>query len=324
MFFNFDNSAVRYIGRWGNCGDYMAATAPGSKFQIAFKGSRIVLKFDITDIPRLPHIWVSIDGGARIEANLDRYLSVVAPSGGEHLLSVVFKGGKECANRWVKPLSGVRFEGFEADDAAVLPPLNKKTIELIGDSITEGVVVDAYLDCHIGEEAEEYSKPVQDDFCGTYGFVAAEILNLEPIACGYGAVGVTKGGCGGVPKAADMYDFAFQGVPITYPATDYVLINHGTNDSRNAEIFEENYIALLDKVTAKNKTAKIACMIPFCGAFKNEIPQIIEKYNSKNGTDIALVDTTGWLTPEPIHPDREHHKIAGEKLAAVLKEKFSL
>lgn len=324
MFFGFNNNSVRYIGRWGKCDGFMAATAPGSKFQIAFKGSRIVLKFDIADIPRLPHIWLSIDGGARFEANLDRYLSVVAENAGEHLLSITFKGGKECANRWAQPLSGIRFEGFEADDTADLPPLNKKTIELIGDSITEGVVVDAYLDCHIGEEAEEYSKPVQDDFCGTYGFVATELLGLEPLAGGYGAVGVTHGGCGGVPKAADMYDFAFEGAPITYSSPDYILINHGTNDQRNPDIFEENYIALLDKITAKHKNAKIACMIPFCGAFKKEIPEIIEKYNHQNGTDIKLVDTTDWLPPEPIHPDREHHKLAGEKLAAELKVAFAL
>ena len=92
-----------------------------------------------------------------------------------------------------------------------------------------------------------------------------------------------------------MYSFCFDGAPVTYPAADFVLINHGTNDrGASADTFAAAYRRLLDAVVAKNPQAKIAVITPFCGAFHDELFALVADYNKAHGTDIFVVDTAGW------------------------------
>ena len=40
--------------------------------------------------------------------------------------------------------------------------------------------------------------------------------------------------------------------------------------------------------------------------------------------DIFFVDSTGWISPEPLHPLRDGHKTVAANLIPLLKEKYNL
>ncbi|MBQ8399817.1 MAG: hypothetical protein IJX08_07620 [Clostridia bacterium] len=324
MFFHVSRPSVRTVGRWAPLRHGMATTAPGSTIELAFTGPFATLYFDIENLTLpYPHLWIGLDGGAHFEVPVERYLRVQAPTEGEHFLRIVYKGARETANRWHHPLQGyVLFTGFEAQGEGTLPADNRKTIELVGDSITEGVLIDPQYAPNI--ENDQYNRPYQDDSLATYGALLAKELDLVPLFCGYGAVGVTKGGCGGVPSAPELYDFCFEGAPVGYPPADCVLINHGTNDRHTPHLFKESYTALLDRVFARNPQAQVVALIPFCGAFKEELQALIPAYCAQKKKAILLIDTTGWLPPDPLHPLRDGHIFASKKSAEIMRAHLDL
>ena len=137
------SKAVRFTGRW-NITDSATTTAPGGMIEIAFQGNAAVLHFDIqTNQQPYPHLWIKVDHGAKIEVPIDRYIRIETETNGNHIIMVVFKGAIEMQHRWYQPLIGkVSFCGFEAEQEGTLPDDFRKTIEFIGDSIIEGVLVD--------------------------------------------------------------------------------------------------------------------------------------------------------------------------------------
>ncbi len=324
MFYNVSRPSMRFIGRWASLRYGMAATAPGSYIELAFKGNEVTLYFNINDLTLpFPHLFLELDEGDLYETAVDRYLRVRCKSAGDHFLRIYFKGARETANRWHQPLQGyVLFTGFEAQGEGSLPKDGRKTLELIGDSITEGVLIDPQYAPN--GENDQYNRPYQDDALSTYGYLLAKELNLIPLFCGYGATGVTKGGCGGVPSAPETYPYCFENAPVGYPPADFTLINHGTNDRHNPHLFKEGYTALLDLVFARNENARVACIIPFCGAFAEELKELVPAYAKEKGKQDALllVDTAGWLPPDPLHPLREGHALAAKRLAEILSSFF--
>lgn len=313
MYYSYTDSSVRYTGRFAPCEGAMTTTACGSQIEIAFQGDHIVLNFDTAGNQRnLPHLWLRLDGGIKVEAAVDEYLRIEAAPG-EHLLEVIFKSAVEVQPRFFHPLVGkLSFKGYAAEKSGVLPADNRKTIEFVGDSITEGVLID--VEC--GEAME--NRPYQDDSTATYAWLTAENLGLRHYHMGYGAVGVTKAGCGAVPKAAESYPYCFEGAPIDYHP-DYVMINHGTNDRGNKDHFAAEYENLLDVIRAHHPAAKIICLSPFCGAFIQELEALVADYNRKNGTDIVFINGGNWISPQPIHPLRDGHLTAAAHLTEALK-----
>ena len=324
MFYNVNRPSIRFIGRWAPLRYGMAATAPGSYIELAFWGDEITLYFDIADLTLpFPHLFLELDEGDLYETPVDRYLKVRAKKASDHFLRIYFKSARETANRWQQPLQGyVLFTGFEAEREGTLPQDQRKTIELLGDSITEGVLI--YPQYAPNSENDQYNRPYQDDALSTYGFLLAKKLNLIPLFCGYGATGVTKGGCGGVPSAQQTYPYCFENAAVSYPPADFTLINHGTNDQHNPHLFKEGYAALLDLVFQKNPGARVACLIPFCGAYRQALKELVPAYAKENGKEdhLILIDTEGWLPPQPLHPLKEGHALAAEKLFALLKDFF--
>ena len=325
MKYGYDSGAVRYIGRWGRYREGMAATACGSQMEVAFRGRGAVLHFDPTDSLTPSHFYIQVDGGARVETVADYTVHIRCAEDGEHVVRVMLKSGGEIQNRWEFPLQcKIHFLSFEADGEGTLPPVTKKRIELIGDSITEGILVEVDSPYPDGDDR---SRPYYDDFTETYGAMIADALGLEPLPGAYGAVGVTHGGNGGVPRAADMYDYCFEGCPVSYEPVDYVLINHGTNDAwQEAHIqqFAACYRELLDRIVARNPHARIAAIIPFYGCFADELRALIPAYNREKGTSVLLIDTTGWLPQEPIHPLYAGHRLAAERILPTLRRAWGL
>lgn len=324
MFIPYTSDSIRYTGRFAEYFDSMTATAPGSYFEIAYSGDLCVLHFDVDhNLDPMPHLWIQADGGAKVEVPLTRFIRIQAGEG-DHVAKITFKGVREIHHRWYTPLVGkISLKGFEADAPGVLPEDNRKTIEFVGDSITEGVLIDETY--RYDDRDDQNNRQFQDDATATYAYLTADALNLRPLNMGYGAVGVTRSGCGAVPKAADAYPFCFDGAPVTYGHPDYILINHGAND-RGAS--EENYIReyrrLLDVVREAHPESKIISLAAFCGAHPEALGKLIEAYNEEKNDDILFIDATLWVPVTPLHPYRDGHKIISDKLAAILREKLSL
>ena len=68
MFFSYDDEKIRYTGRWGKEKNMITTTACGAYFEFAFSGEMVSLHFDTENqILPLPHLWISVDGGAKYE-----------------------------------------------------------------------------------------------------------------------------------------------------------------------------------------------------------------------------------------------------------------
>lgn len=324
MFLDCTSSSIRFTGRFAHLGNTMTATANGSSVEIAFKGEEMLLNFELGGRRQpYPHLWISVDSGAWIEAPLDWYLRIKAASGGEHIAKIVMKSSIEAQERWYAPLSSkVSFVGAEVEEAGKLPEDNRRTIELVGDSITEGVLIDPSLTPFANETD---CRVYQDDVFATYGYITAQNLNLKAYHVGYGAVGFTHAGQGSVPAVNYSYDYCFSGAPVEYSHPDYILINHGTND-RYADVnkYISEYEAFLKHLTELHPNSEIIVLTGFSGVFPRETAEMVSRFNKENGTDVFFIDSTGWVPAEPIHPLRDGHKTVAKQLTAALKERYGL
>lgn len=307
-----------FVGRWVVDENVAKTTAPGAYFDLAFSGQELIMHFETKWLlSPMPHLWVQVDDGARIEVPLDKHLRVWANEPGNHIVRVIYKGTNEMAHRWHEPFGGsVEFLGYDADAPGTLPEVPKrKTIEFVGDSITEGILIDEAL----GDGIKWFGRPYQDDVTAAYAWLTAEALDLEPYIMGYGGVGVTKGGSGSVPPAQKAYPYCFAGAPVGYDRPDYILINHGANDRfSTTEAFCEGYQELLDVITRHNPNSMIIVLAPFCGAHEDALEMLISNYNARKYTNIAFIRTTNWIPKEPLHPDRKGHREVSRRLTEEL------
>ncbi len=325
MKISYKHNSIRLTGRWEKGETCATTTANGSYFEFKFKGKNATIIFDTVGCPNpLPHLFIQLDSGAMVETAVDAYLRIRASDDTEHICKVIMKSSVEEFNRWFSPLeSKISFVGIDTDEPLPIGEDTRKIIEFVGDSITEGVLVNAD---YFGDGGDErYSVGIlnrvfQDDSTSTYAFLTAEKLNLRPVFMGYGAVGVTKSGQGKVPKASVSYPYNFDGSPITRENPDFILINHGANDRGNGvKMYLEDYEALLNVIIKMNPSAKIISLSAFCGAFHTELKEFINTYNEKHNTNIFFIDSFGWVPEEPLHPLTDGHKIIAEKLCEELK-----
>ncbi len=313
MFLKINDPAVRLRGRWHMGEDTAIATAVGSMLEVAFTGKAAVLRFNMNgNEPPYPHVWITVDGGVKTEAALDAALRVEALNDGAHVVTVIFKSAAETQSRWSQPLVGkVEFAGAEVEKAAVLPQDDREIIEFIGDSITEGIAIAPYYG----------NAPCIHDVTGTYAWLTAQNLGMQPVIAAYGGVGVTAWGCGGVPTSPEIYPYNFADSPAHIRAS-VVVINHGANDKnwkRTAEEYVGAYTQLLKTIRAHNPTAKIVVLSAFCGMLPAELKAGIEDFNRENGDEVYFIDSAGWIPEQPLHPLYDGHKTVAEHLTEELR-----
>lgn len=313
-----NDERIRFSPRWRVTESAAVCTANGGICEFVFSGGMAVLEFDVEYCREpYPHIYISVDRGARIEVPIDKYIRLTAEPG-EHYVEIITKSSTEMHHRWFEPLeSKVAIVGIEADGFCTLAPDERKTIEFIGDSITEGVLVDEPYQ----KQHTLLDRVFEDDSTATYAWLTAEKLGLRPIIMGYGAVGVTRGGCGGVPKAYDSYRYFNHENPCPSAEADYIVINHGTNDAgADKQTMRAEYSKFLELVRERNPKSKIICLTPFGGYHADTIKEVVSEHNEKLHDDVYYIDSTGWVPKEPVHPLRDGHRIIAEHLAEALKK----
>ena len=316
----YTHESIRLTGRWDTSSPAAAVTTnTGSYIEFAFEGRMALARFDILTNaqPRL-HLWIELDGGDRIEAPIDSHLRVIAKNDGAHVCRIIYKGGTEKDRRWYHPLTGkVSFIGVQTEKPLPIAPDTRRTVEFVGDSITEGVLIDD--DFNTANDPllhfDGCLRCYQDDVCATYAWLTAEALDLRPVFMGFGAVGATRAGCGDVPAAPRSYPYNFDGSPITHPSCDVIVINHGANDRKKpVELYLEKYEELLDVIRARNPKSTVISVSAFCGAHHEELGERLAAYNRKNNCTVHYIDTFGWIPEEPLHPLRDGHKTVAEHL----------
>ncbi len=320
MIIKCNSEKIRYTGRWNITEESATSTANGNYFEFMYYGECAVIGFDTsyTRTP-FPHIYISVDGGADIEVSLDRYVRISAQEG-KHKVCAIMKGSVESQHRWFAPLEAkVSLLEIEADSFLDLPEDTRPIIEFIGDSITEGISIDTgYLNY-----GKNYDMVYWDDSTAGYAWRTAKALNFRPVIMGYGCLGTTKGGAGGVPPVAESYKYYSDGCPMESKNADFIVINHGTNDrGADKQTFKEKYFEFLCIVRERNPLSKIISLTPFSGCLAKEIKEVVEKYNNENGDNVFYIDTTGWIAPEPIHPTRDGHKTVSGNLSRIIKEQL--
>lgn len=315
-----NDKKIRYTGRWNITEYFAASTANGNYFEFSYKGECAVLGFD-TSYGRVPfpHIYISVDGGAKVEVAIDRFIRISAEEG-EHRVCVILKSSVENQHRWYSPMEArTALLDIEADEFLTLPQDDRKTVEFIGDSITEGIAIDVGYENYKTKNDMVY----WDDATAGYAWLTAKRLNLRPIIMGYGCLGTTQEGAGGIPPVAESYKYYSDGYPIESSNADFIVINHGTNDRRSdKELFKEKYFEFLCVVRQRNPKSKIISLTPFSGCLAKEIDIVVKKYNDEKNDNVLYIDTTGWVMPEPLHPTRDGHKTVSKKLSEIIKEKF--
>lgn len=323
MFVKYSDPSVLLEGRWAKFADKAVTTTTGSRIYIKFEGDMALLKFDLSgDAGERAHLWISVDGGTMTETAVGAALRIKTAEYGIHTIYIIYKSQVEVRNRWNTPLEQkVAFMGVEVEKPVIIEPDTRKTIEFVGDSITEGILTDADVDPERIPQENMELRVYHDDVCATYAWRTAENLGLSPIIMGYGAVGATKGGNGNVPAAYDAYPYNFDGNPICHKSADYILVNHGANDSRSeVSDYLEGYEKLLNVIRKHNPNSKIFSLSAFCGAHADALGKFINEYNEKNGEDIVFINSAGWVPVEPLHPLRDGHKIIADNLTRILKE----
>lgn len=318
MLINWNHKSIRLTGRWDRREDNITSTTTnGSQIEITFSGRTAKLLFDTsTNKHPYPHLWISVDDSAKVEVPLDKIINVEANDDCAHVLSVIMKSSSEGLARWYAPLeSVVRFIGVEIDSAGELVTDSRPILEVIGDSITEGVLVETdYTDV-----ADYHERVYQDDACATYAWICAEKLNMIPRPIGFGAVGTLKSGSGEVPNVIESYGYVYDGCANEEQKADVIVIAHGANDAgRTDEEFSISYTKFLRVVRSHNSDAQIFAMSPFLGRFEDTMPIIVDEYNKNYADEIKFISTKGWLPREPIHPLKPGHSHAGGLLAEAL------
>lgn len=315
-----NSDKIRYTGRWKKNEDEAFSTANGSYLEFAFSGENALIEFNTSycRIP-VPHVYIGVDNGALIEVPIERYIRISAGEG-EHYVKVILKSSVESQHRWFAPIEAkVGIKGIEAEGFSELLPDNRKIIEFIGDSITEGISIDVGYTNYGGI----FDMVFWDDSTAGYAWLTAKELDMRPVIMGYGSLGTTKKGSGNVPAVEESYPYYCDSEPMESVNADYIVINHGTNDcGADKEVFINAYYKFLISVRKRNTKSKIISLTPFSGALAEEINTAVKKYNEDFNDNVYYINSTGWIAPEPIHPLRDGHKTVSKKLSKIIKEEI--
>ena len=234
-----------FSGRWDHRAPDRAITVnTGSYVRVRFEGKSISAHFDLRNYDaEVPSIAWQIDFGNWQEKDIAAIVQLDAHlKQGEHTVNLMVRGLDEHLSRWTPPLiSHVTFLGFTLGPGEkFLPPLPawthpKLKIEFLGDSITEGVLVQPYVPRKVpslAANASEADKQAwaravdelrvnayrqnwswQTDALHSWACATAQQLGAEWRQVGFGATGLVHGGSGGAPGALESFNFFYAGCP---------------------------------------------------------------------------------------------------------------
>ncbi len=147
----------------------------------------------------------------------------------------------------------------------------------LGDSISEGVLV---LNSGPPENWKRERWPDYSDGRRCWAYQSAILVGAEPRTVGFGRLGLTIHGNGGVPPALYSFPYIYDGIPIDESRQpDAVVINLGTNDWNPAvhEVFPNLYKVYLLSIRQHYSNASILCLRPFNGTQASAIEEAVKE-----------------------------------------------
>ena len=319
---------IHYYGRWNRLADRAITVNTGSHVVARFTGTGVSARFDVTlnQTPNPTLTW-------RIDADewQEGELAATMPLGtgladGTHEVTLMARGLNEFQARWSPPLvSSLTFLGFDVAGGVLemSPRPVRPKIELLGDSITEGV--------NLWPSRTGMDTPCwRGDGRLAYASETAQALGAEWRQVGFGRQGLLIGGNGGVPTANDAFNFIYAGVPRDEWQPDLVTINQGTNDGGATPAnFSAAYTQFVTSIRTAYPDAKIAAMRPFNGAHAAEIQAEVAARNAAGDARVYYIDTTGWLVAadftDGLHPNAQgSQKAAAALVPAIMGDRSAL
>ncbi|MCX6378602.1 MAG: GDSL-type esterase/lipase family protein [Armatimonadetes bacterium] len=329
-----------FFGRWDIRTANRAVTVnSGSYIRARFSGASLSAFFDVslnqpafnpayekpTGKGSLPTIAWQIDEGKWQEAEIATTVKLAEGlPAGRHSVMLMVRGLDEHQNRWTVPLvASVTFTGFGLEKSGKLEkPLPQwvkpaLSIEFLGDSITEGVVVN---EGRAGVVAGiPFTWPWLSDARLSYVGQTAMALGAEWRQVGFGATGLMLAGSGGVPGALDSFNLFYAGCPRDTWQPNVVVVNQGTNEpsipSKEYQLLYARYLSMLRKAYPK---AKIVALRPFNGAQEASIKAAVDVCHGDGDSKVYFVDTAGWYSGN-LHPNIEGSAAIAEKLSKALQ-----
>jgi lysophospholipase L1-like esterase len=310
---------LRFFGRWDLRTAGRAVTVnSGSYVLVHFSGAGLVACFDVTvNQPPLPTLTWRIDDGAWQEAEVAPTVTLAdGLAKGKHTVMLMARGMDEHQSRWKAPLTAsLTFTGFTLPKGGRFEKALKAwdhpalTMEFLGDSITEGVLVQ-------GAREGKKTWAWLTDARNNYACRTAMALGAPWRQVGFGATGLQHGGSGGAVGALHSFNFFYADCPRDTWQPDVVVINQGTNDGgMPAKDYQPLYARYLAMIRAAYPKAKIAAMRPFNGAQAAAIKAAVDAAADPN---IVYIDTTDWYTG-PLHPTADGSAPLAENLVQALK-----
>ena len=289
---------IKYIGRWTKQNDNSYKGSFESYCEIKFTGTEIAVLS-----PASGSVYLQVDDNAPVLATLSGSYKVASNlSAGEHTLRIYAH-----AQQAFPQIGGFVIN----ENAKTLPGEEKKIIEFVGDSITEG-----------------YVGPGQNSYLYSYAYKTGELLGWDYNTVAFGGITMTPGY--GSPDTSGMVNRYFlereflssdteQTVVPEWDTSkfkpDYMVINLGTNDSgASAADFTAAYKEFIEKVQDAYPEITIFAMTPFNGQKAAQIRDIVKELNDSK---IILIDSATWGIPggeDNLHPTAASHDVAAQKL----------
>ena len=229
-----DTRVVWSPGNWDDRGSYKVANAPHAYARLAFTGTSVSAKVDVSRLVgaavaagSYPVIRSIVDGYSFVDTKLTSTTTTITRSGlsnGAHTVEFQFIATDPSVARWdTDPINAVRLAGFAVDPAGALTQATRrpKILYAYSDSTREGWAA-------TGAGAFAGNNSLYTDVP-----IIAKALNAEYGVMAYSGQGYSVAG-GDVPKVIDAWDkysaarsrlvagkFAIQ--------PDYIYIDHGAN-----------------------------------------------------------------------------------------------
>lgn len=322
------SESIGFFGQWDRRQPECAITVnSGSYIKARFVGTGITATFDMKDNqPPMPTIVWKIDDGVWQESEIaPRVILAEKLSSGSHDLILMARGMDEHQSRWESPLvAKVALSGLVPTDGKFLdlPKEKGPKLEFLGDSITEGVYVH-------GEHRDTTPWSWMTDARLSYAGIAAMELQAQWRQVGFGRQGILREGNGGVPSAPESFDYFYKDCPRDNWQPDAVIINQGTNDGgAKPEEFKQAYHAYLERIRSAYPKARIIALVPFCGAHKESIQEVIWELNDRVNRRFYGIDASHWLGREDytdeLHPNVRGGEKAGKRLSEELRRILAL
>ncbi len=320
---------ISYVGRFDERDGRFAF--PGSQIEIRFEGSGVDIRF--ADSGGNNRFFVIVDGGAP---------RLFIPKAGEHAYTIAehLPPGVHKALIYKKTESffgaaqflgaHIHEPGKRSDSESNTPGHPKKTIEIIGDSIS----------CGYGAEGDSphcpFSADTESEF-DSYGALFARSVSADHINICYSGKGVFRDGQG---RTNDQMPEIYKRILADQPdsrwdasgyAPDLVLINLGTNDfilGDPGPPFEQAYLNFLRELRKLHPQAHLACALgpmlsgEMLNTARTRILAVTASRKQEGDDKIYFIELPSQRIPEgagcDVHPNRQTHRIAANVLEKAL------